>query len=194
MTAANGPLIVGIGGTAFAGSSTEQALRLALDAASAEGSHTRLFGGEAMLRLPHYCGGVQENAESNELIAAVRAADGIILASPAYHGSVSGLVKNAIDHLEATARDARPYFDGLPVGLIVTAGGWQGTGPTLAALRATVHALRGWPTPLGITLNTANGLFVGGCCTDPQVCDQIALMGRQVAQVAGSRLGAQQAA
>lgn len=37
---------------------------------------------------------------------------------------------------------------------MVTAAGWQGAVSTLTALRSIVHALRGWPTPLGIALNT----------------------------------------
>ena len=57
------------------------------------------------------------------------------------------MVKNALDTLEITAKDAAPYFDGRPVGTIVTAYGWQATGSTLAALRAIVQAMRGWNTP-----------------------------------------------
>jgi FMN reductase len=178
------PLIVGIGGTAFTGSSTEIALRLALDAAAAKGTRIRLIGGEALLALPHYRGAAGDGADGAGLVEAVRAASGIVIASPAYHGSVSGLVKNAIDYLEATSRDARAYLDGLPVGLIVTAHGWQGGGPTLAAMRAMVHALRGWPTPLGVMLNTASGLFENGECIDAAARDQIALMGGQVADFA----------
>ena len=48
------PLVVGIGGTIGFVSSTERALRIALDAAEREGFRTRLFGGEDMARLPLY--------------------------------------------------------------------------------------------------------------------------------------------
>ena len=37
---------------------------------------------------------------------------------------------------------------------IVCAEGSQAMGSTLASLRAIVHALRGWPTPFGATLNS----------------------------------------
>ena len=54
----------------------------------------------------------------------------------------------------------RPYFDGRAVGLIVSAAGWQAGGVTLASMRGIVHAMRGWPTPLGIMVNTvAQKLF-----------------------------------
>ncbi len=45
------PLIVGIGGTTAARSSTETALTLALAAAEAAGARTQLFGGALLARL-----------------------------------------------------------------------------------------------------------------------------------------------
>ena len=86
------------------------------------------------------------------LVDAVRAADGVIIASPGYHGSISGLVKNGLDGLEDLRDDVRPYLDGRAVGLIVAADGAQAAGATLSTLRNIVHALRGWPTPLGVVL------------------------------------------
>ncbi|MET0269615.1 MAG: NADPH-dependent FMN reductase [Sphingomonas sp.] len=173
------PFIVGLGGTPKPGSTTEQALAIALAAAEEAGARTRMFGGDALARLPLYLTEGSDTAGA-ELIAAVRAADGIILATPGYHGTVSGAVKNAIDYIEETAKDARVYLDGLPVGLIVTAYGWQATGSTLATLRSIVHALRGWPTPLGAAINTSGGIFRDGECTDPAADNQLRMVGRQV--------------
>jgi FMN reductase len=68
---------------------------------------------------------------------------------------MSGLVKNAIDYLEELRNDDPPYLDGKPVACVAIANGWQAAVNTLTALRATVHALRGWPTPYGVTLNVA---------------------------------------
>jgi FMN reductase len=182
------PYIVGIGGTTSPGSSTEQALQLALAAAEAEGARVRLFGGAEIGGLPHYAYGALEASEGGrELVKAVREADGLIIASPGYHGSISGLVKNAIDFIEETAKDQRVYLDGLPVGLIVTAYGWQATGSTLATLRSIVHALRGWPTPLGAAIKSASGLFVDGKCTDQGSAGQLDLVGRQVVEFARLR-------
>ncbi|ONF95364.1 NADPH-dependent FMN reductase [Sphingomonas jeddahensis] len=179
----NKPLIVGIGGTTVAGSSTERALQIALAAAAEAGAETRLFGGEALVQVPLYTPGLTDRSViENELVEAVRAASGIIIASPGYHGSVSGLVKNAIDLLEETARDARPYLADVPVGLIATAYGWQATGSTVAALRSIAHALRGWPTPFAATINSAQcKLDAEGGCSDPAVAEQLRLVGRQVA-------------
>lgn len=180
------PLIVGIGGTIGAVSSTERALRIALDAVEREGFATRLFGGEDMARLPLYDPrATSRTSQEREFVDAVRKASGVIIASPGYHGSLSGVVKNALDLLEETAKDARPYLADMPVGLIATAYGWQATGSTIAALRSIVHALRGWPTPFAAAINTQITQFDDqGGATDPAVVEQLCLIGRQVARFA----------
>src|SRR5579863_2781886 len=154
------PLIVGIGGTVRTPSSSERVLTLALVAAEAAGARTRLFGGEVLSRLPIYNPNDAEHPpERSALVEAVRQADGVIVATPGYHGSLSGLIKNALDSLEPLRDDTRPYLDGRAVGCIVVADGWQACGSALAALRGIVHALRGWPTPLGATLNIVLNQF-----------------------------------
>ena len=175
------PLVVGIGGSVTPGSSTEQALAIALRSAQAMGAETLLIGGAALASLPHY--GARKLADTPEgtwLVDAIRRADGLIIASPGYHGSISGLVKNALDYVEETARDERIYLDGMPVGLIAAAYGWQATGSALAALRSIVHALRGWPTPMGAAINTSGGILRDGRCSDARVCLQLETVGRQV--------------
>lgn len=159
------PLIVGIGGTVRTPSSSERVLLLALAAAEAAGARTRMFGGEILSRLPIYNPNDAEHPpERSALVEAVREANGVIVCTPGYHGSLSGLIKNALDSLEPLRDDARPYLDGRAVGCIVVADGWQACGSALAHLRSIVHALRGWPTPLGATLNSALKPFddVGG--------------------------------
>lgn len=181
------PFIVGIGGTTRPGSSTESALRTALDFAAALGARTQLFGGPELSTLDVYSPEARERSPAQQaIVEAVRRADGVIFASPGYHGGVSGLVKNAIDLLEDLRADARVYLDGMPVGCIVTAAGWQGCNTTLGALRSIVHALRGWPTPLGVTLNTAGAKLFdpAGRCTEPQVEASLRLLAEQVVKTA----------
>jgi FMN reductase len=149
------PLIVGLGGTTRPGSTTERAMRVALARAEALGCRTLAFGGGGLPLEPYDPARPDRSAQALALVAALREADGIILATPAYHGGVSGLVKNAIDFAEDLREDARPYFQGRAVGTIVCAEGPQAMGATLAALRAIVHALRGWPTPYGAALNSS---------------------------------------
>ncbi len=153
------PLIVGIGGTTRPGSTSERALQFALTKARALGADTEILVGNQIL-LPIYTPeSMERDSTARHLIALLRRADGIIVASPGYHGSLSGLIKNALDYAEDMRADERPYFDGRAVGLITCAHGWQATGATLAAMRSIVHALRGWPTPLGVAINTSEGRF-----------------------------------
>lgn len=182
------PFIVGIGGGVSSGSSTERALEIALSAAEAYGARTQMLGASHIMALPLFLtAGSIENAFAIKLIAAVRAADGLILASPGYHGTVSGAVKNAIDFIEETARDARPYLTDLPVGTIATAGGHQAAMGTLTALRSITHALRGWPTPLGVAINSRVTPIVDGVCADLGLHKQLQIVGQQVVSFACSR-------
>jgi FMN reductase len=150
------PLVVGIGGTLREPSSTERALELALAAAEHAGARIRCFTGRDLAGLPLYSPAeLGRCAAAAELVEAVRRADGLIVASPGYHGSVSGMVKNALDYLEDLRDDERPYLSGRSVGCIATGSGPQAIVSTLASLRTIVHALRGWPTPLGAAIDTA---------------------------------------
>jgi FMN reductase len=176
------PLIVGIGGTVRTPSSSERALSLAMAAAEAAGARTLMIGGELLAKLPIYNpNDTDEPAERTALVDAVRGADGIIVATPGYHGSLSGLLKNALDSLEPLREDARPYLDGRAVGCIVVADGWQACGSALAHLRSIVHALRGWPTPLGATINSALKPFAeDGALKDPRDAFQVETVAQQV--------------
>lgn len=183
------PHIVGIGGTTKAGSSTEKALALVLSEAEQAGATTTLLAGPMLARLPLYAPEDHARTElQQQFIDTVRRADGLILATPAYHAGISGLLKNAIDLLEDLRDDARPYFHDRAVGVIVTAFGWQGAGTTLTSVRTIVHALRGWPTPLGLTLNTAEPLFdTEGRCLDAKLKSQFSLLAHQVVEFAVRR-------
>lgn len=183
------PFIVGIGGTTRPGSSSEQALALALSHARKLGAETKLFGG-AELQMPMYDPATaNENENARKLIEALRRADGVIFASPCYHGGVSGLVKNAIDYTEEMRADARVYLDGRAVGAIGCGYGYQGPGVVVSQLRAIAHALRGWNAPLGVAVNSAVVKFGADGCTDENIGKQIEIMAGQVVQFAGMMKG-----
>lgn len=179
------PVIVGIGGTTKASSSPEKALRHALSLAEKQGAEVEMFTG-ASVHLPMYSPETRERSpEAQALVAALRRAHGIILATPCYHGSVSGLLKNALDYAEDMAKDERPYFDGRAVGLVACGYGWQSTGITLTALRSIVHSLRGWPTPIGVTINSMTKTFdEDDNVVDDTAARQIAIMVQQVVDFA----------
>jgi FMN reductase len=185
------PLIVGIGGTIRPGSTTEKALACSLRTAEAAGAETLLLGGAFLATLPIFDPRDGEIVEAQQVLAdAVRSADGVIIASPGYHGSISGVVKNALDTLELTRGDAAPYFQSKAVGAIITADGWQAVGTALMSLRAIIHAMRGWPTPFGAALNASSGLFDEvGACREAKDAWQLSTVAEQVMDFARMRAG-----
>ena len=179
------PLILGLGGAARPDSSSEKALRVSLEAAEACGVQVAMVTG-AGLELPMYAPHLPATCPtSRHLVDLFRRCDGLIVSSPSYHGSLSGLIKNALDYTEELSRDARVYLDGCAVGVIGCGAGWQGANQVVSALRGIAHALRAWPTPMAAALNTTEPLFDGqGRCTDRAALFQLETVGRQVAQFA----------
>lgn len=179
------PLIVGIGGTTRPGSTSEMALAAALEMARGMGVRTKMLSGAALVMETYEPGVIARSANASEFIAALREADGVLIASPSYHGSVSGLLKNAIDYVEDMRSDDRPYFDGRAVGCIVCADGAQALGSTLFSLRSIIHALRGWPTPYAAAFNSMSKPFgQDGKVTEPDVERQLRTVVGQVVEFA----------
>jgi FMN reductase len=120
------PLVVGLGGTLRANSSTERALRYCLDSVEAQGGRTKFFSGPD-LDLPMYAPHeLKRTPKALELVGALRDADAVVVGSPGYHGAVSGLLKNALDYIEDLREDPRAYLDNTPHQLRVplAGGGW----------------------------------------------------------------------
>jgi FMN reductase len=181
--------VVGIGGSLRTDSQSERALRIVLDGAERAGAKTTLITG-ADLVLPFYDPAEPDRSPAAyRLVEELRNADGVVLVSPGYHGTVSGLVKNALDYIEDLREDDRPYLDGRAVGCVAAARGWQAAVTTLTSLRSIVHALRGWPTPLGAAVNSAHVLFgADGACSDEQVAATLRTIGLQVVEFATARV------
>lgn len=157
MTSQNrSPVVVGLGGTCRPESVSTRLLQKTLSLCAEKGARTEFFGGSDLETLPLFdARHPMPHPTAVPLVDAIRAADAVVVATPGYHGAMSGLVKNALDHVEALRDDDRPYLDGRPVGIIVAAAGWQACGTTLSSMRSVVHALRGWPTPLAVMVNSA---------------------------------------
>jgi FMN reductase len=181
--------VLGIGGSTRRASNAERALRVAAGAAEGAGATVRLLTGRALV-LPFYDPESRDRTGPvGDLLRALRRADALLISSPGYHGTVSGLMKNALDYLEDLRGDLRPYLDGVPVGCIAVANGWQASVATLSTLRTCVHALRGWPSPLGVALNASLPIFdaATGACTDTHAQFQLETVGRQIVEFATMR-------
>lgn len=173
--------VVGIGGTARPRSSSEEALRFVMRHVEEAGATTRVFAGAELAKLPMYSPEEElRSSVARQLVDHLRRADAVIVSSPGYHGSMSGMVKNALDYTEDMREDDRPYLADRAVGLVVTAYGWQASVTTLEAMRSIVHALRGWVTPYGATVNSSECRLHDGRCSESKVEEQLALVATEV--------------
>ncbi len=179
--------VVGIGGTLRGGSSSLGALRRALRAAEEAGGETELFDLRE-LNLPMYEPGRRLDAygpEVRTLVEAVCAADALILSTAAYHGTLAGVTKNALDFTQFLARDERPYLDGRVVGLISTSGGERAAANTTDAMVHVVHALRGIVAPSMVTIPRAWQRSDGdGNITDENYGRRLDKLGKLVVEMA----------
>ncbi|MGE4339312.1 MAG: NADPH-dependent FMN reductase [Pigmentiphaga sp.] len=174
------PKVLLLGGTLVPNSTTEKALRIVAAEIEKRDAQVTVFTGPE-LDLPFYCHGSDRSRNALRLVEAMRAADSLVIGSPAYHGGVSGLIKNALDYAEDLRTDDRAYFTGRAVGCIGLGGGWQGAIAALNALRSTVHALRGWPTPFGVAINASLRPFDNdGVCTDLKLSAELVTLAEQV--------------
>ena len=139
--------ILGIGGSTREGSLTLIVLETALKMAREAGTEAVLADVRA-LDLPVFSADRPLAAYPESLpwlLAEARRADAYLLASPTYHGTVSGAVKNVLDALNFLGEDGGDYFGGKPVGLIAYGGGSAAN--VLTALYHATRALNGLTVP-----------------------------------------------
>ena len=180
--------VVGVGGTLRVGSASLGALRRALGAAEEAGAETVLLDLRE-LRLPVYePGRPLEDYGDNVLgfVEAVREADALLLSTAAYHGTLAGVTKNALDFAQFLGGEERPYFDGKVVGLISTAGGDQAATNANGAMVHVVHALRGVVAPLMVQISKSwQRADDSGDVTDELYGRRLDSLGEMVVDLAG---------
>ena len=149
--------VVGVGGTLREGSASLGALRRALAAAGEAGAETELLDLRE-LDLPMYQPGralEEYGPGAARLVEELRGADAVLISTAAYHGTLAGVTKNALDFAQFLSGGDHPYFDGKVVGLISTAGGEQAGANATGALVHVVHSLRGVVAPLMVPISKA---------------------------------------
>ena len=141
--------IVGIGGSLRAGSYSQMALNVAAQRVAALGAEVEILDLRS-LNLP-FCTGendYHEYPDVEKLQNTVKEADGLILATPEYHGSVSGVLKNALDLMSFE------HLDGKVVGSISVLGG-QVNSNALNDLRVILRWVHAWVIPEQIAIGQA---------------------------------------
>ena len=111
--------ILGIGGSVRAESINKSLLELMLDSARAMGAEVEIADVHSM-NLPIFNQYIPMEDQPDKLfwlIEEMKRADGFIICSPTYLGSLTGAVKNTLDSLHLAHGEPRVYFDGRPVAL-----------------------------------------------------------------------------
>lgn len=154
---------------------TRLALELALASAANAGATVDLID-LATFHLP-LCSGpddTDDNPQTQALKARVGAAQGILLGSPEYHNSFSGVLKNALDLMGGDE------FRGKVFGLLGVAGGSAGAVNTLGHLRVVVRGVGGWSLPVQISIPNVRSAFADGKLVDKQLEDRVRFLGREL--------------
>ncbi len=141
--------IVGIGGSLRPNSQSQLALTVAAQRVEALGAEMEVLDLRTM-QLP-FCNGENDYPgypDVERLRHAVKQADGLILSTPEYHGSVSGVLKNALDLMDFEQLDSKV------TGLISVLGG-QANSNALNDLRVIMRWVHAWVIPEQIAVGQA---------------------------------------
>jgi FMN reductase len=180
--------VVGIGGTLRENSTSLGALRRALDASERAGAEVELLDLNE-LRPPMYEPRkplAEYGDDVRRLVGAMRGAEALLISTAAYHDTLAGVTKNALDYAQFLGEEEPPYFDGKVVGLISTAGGEQAAANANAAMVHAVHTLRGIVAPLMVGVTKAwQRTDDEGYITDDNYGLRLDKLGRLVVELAG---------
>ena len=135
--------VLGVAGSTRQGSYSTQTLKIVLEHAKKHGAEVRLLELNRIV-LPLYNPSASASKEVEHTAEAVAWADAFILTSPDYHGSMSGALKNFLDHFYEE-------FAGKLFGYIVAS---HEKGLTvMEQMRTVVRQCYGWSLPYGVSIN-----------------------------------------
>ena len=172
--------VVGISGSLRAGSYTRRAVECALQGAAEAGAQTQLTDLSEYNLV--FRAGKDETGFPEDVFRlrkVVKEASGIILGTPEYHGSFSGVLKNALDLM------GFDEFEGKMIGLVGVSGGRMGAFDAMNSLRNIGRALHAWVIPEQASVPEAWKVFTDdGKIADAQLEERLKEVGRQVARFA----------
>lgn len=135
--------VLGVAGSTRKGSYSARALAIALEHVKKQGAEVRMLELNKTV-LPLYNPNAPASKEVEQAAEAVAWADAFILASPDYHGSMSGALKNFLDHFYEE-------FAGKVFGYVVAS---HEKGLTVMdQMRTAVRQCYGWSMPYGVSVN-----------------------------------------
>jgi FMN reductase len=189
MTEATDPIrITGVCGSLNANGTTSKALEIALQGAAEYDAETTL------LELRNFdlvfCGSVPEKEyppDVFQLRQILRESQGIILATPEYHGSLTGVLKNMLDLMSIEDLETKI------VGLIGVAGGHVGAINSLNTMKTICRNLHCWVLPQEVSIaESARAFDDDGSVKDPALEERLLNVGRQLVKFASVQQRVQQ--
>jgi len=169
--------LAGISGSLRDDSYTRVGTARVLSAAAAQGATTDCIDLRA-LELPVFDADDREGGDSQALKRRIRAADAVLLATPVYHGSYSGAIRNALDYC------GFDEFRDTTVGLLATSGGGL-PGGTFEHVAAIVHTLNAWVLPRMAAIPSAHDHIDGDEIADDDIADRLDDLGEALVHWAG---------
>lgn len=163
--------VLGVSGSMREGSHSARAVGVVLEAARERGAETRLIDLRA-LDLPMYRprGGVIETEGVRLVNDYVSWADAFVLASPDYHGSMSGAMKNFLDYYWTE-------FAGKAFGYLCAS---HEKGLTVMdQMRTAVRQCYGWSLPYGASFNGEEDFDSSGV-TNASVARRLRMLARDL--------------
>lgn len=147
------------------------ALRVVLEAAAAANAHTRLLDLRE-LDLPMYRPQTPLKSSSiSNVTEAVEWADAFVLASPDYHGSMSGALKNFLDYYWME-------FAGKVFGYLCAS---HEKGLTaMDQMRTAVRQCYGWSLPYGVAVNSDEDFDAEGNIKNIGARSRLRMLGRDI--------------
>ena len=179
--------ILGLGGGLRPQSRSLSALKEALAFAEAAGAETRLIALDD-LDLPLYrpnnatpeAYGPDAAPHIVRLLEAFRWANGYLWASPSYHGSLTGAIKNALDYAQFLSTDSPSFLSGKTVGMISTGAGSIAAVNVITQLNQVAHGLRAGVVPLAVPIIAVGNAFDGDRLIDPQVRQRLEMLAKEL--------------
>ena len=162
--------ILGVASSMRETSYSTQVLKLAIEKAEKNGAETRILNLRE-LQLSMYHPEQNNSPELDKVTEHVKWADAFILASPDYHGSMSGVMKNFLDFFWSD-------FAGKTFGYICAS---HEKGLTaMDQMRTAVRQCYGWSMPYGVSVNSDQDFDKQGNITNENILSRIETLGRDL--------------
>ena len=170
------PRVVALAGSLRDESYTHKSLAVALEGVEDAGGTGELLDLRE-LDLPPMDADRDAQGDSERLTQRVGNADSVLLGTPMYHGSYSGVLKNAVDYC------GFDEFEGKTVGLLAVSGGAFPV-TALEHLRSVCRALNAWVIPHQAAIPRAYAQFDDGVLANEDLAERVRVLGRRAVQFA----------